>query len=306
MSNKVFKSLACAVLLAASSVAFATPKILPFGPGERLEYNLYAFGTNAGRLKIGVIDQGEYQGHSLMSLAAKLEPVGFMQLLWEGESRRTSFLDVGSLLPLRVIDIEETRSRTWKTQMDFDGSGGVSFTRFGTKPDGSDSVTKRQVPIGILETLTGLYNLRTRELKIGEHFTTEILDNGRIYKLDFKVDRKEDVRGVLGKEEALVVKLEARRLISKPPTKSPNKRQKAPAAKPSAAGTIASLGIALPSEVVAASQPVSTSEEAPVPPDVSAEIWFSTSRDRIPLRFEVDMYKVGSMTAELSRYTPAE
>lgn len=282
------------------------PAVLPFGPGERLEYNLIALGTSAGRLKIGVIDQGEFEKRTLMSLAAKLEPVGFMQILWQGEARRTSFLDTKTLLPMRVIDIEETPERTWKTQLDFDGKGLVTATRFGAKADGTDVTTKRQVASDVIETLTGLYQLRARDFKVGEQFSSELLDNGRIYKLDFRVERKEKIKSILGEEETIVVKLEARRVVSKPPSK-PSPKPKAPSTKASDPGTVASLSPALPSEGTPANQPTSAPAEVPkTPAEVSATIWFSTTGDHIPLRFDVEMYKVGSVTAELSKYTPPE
>ena len=276
--------------------------ILPFGPGERLEYNLIALGASAGRLKIGVVDQGEYEQKLLMSLAAKLEPSGLMKILWQGESRRTSFLDTTTLQPLRVIDIEESPDKIWKTQLDFDGLGTVTSTRVGAKPDGTDVVSKRQVPANVVETLSGLYQLRLHKFFVGEQFNVEILDNGRIYQLEFKVDRKEKVKTILGEEEAFVVTLEARRAVSKPPSNKPHKT------RPSRAKTIGSVASLSPefTPLAATSQPTSAPVAAPVPADANATIWFAASGDQIPLRFEVELYKVGSMTAELSKYVPAE
>lgn len=282
-------------------VATTSALVLPFGPGERLEYNLYALGTNAGRLKIGVVDQGEYEQKFLMSLAAKLEPAGLVKIMWQGESRRTSFLDTSTLLPLRVIDIEETPDKIWKTQLDFDGLGGVTSTRVGVKSDGSDVISKRQVPMNIAETLSGLYQLRLQKFAVGDKFSRELLDNGRIYKLEFVVDRKEKIKTILGEEETVVLKIEARRAVA---TKPPSIKLRPKMGKSNAAAVSQDLSVKTPS--TPASQPASQPVEAPAPPEINASIWFSMSGDQIPLRFEVEMYKVGSMTAELTKYTPAE
>jgi hypothetical protein len=311
MSSHWVKTIGLGIFMTMSPVAIAQQPIapnaaqpavvLPFGPGERLEYNLIALGASAGRLKIGVVDQGEYEKKLLMSLAAKLEPSGLMKILWQGESRRTSFLDTTTLQPLRVIDIEESPDKIWKTQLDFDGFGMVTSTRVGAKPDGSDVISKRQVPTNVVETLSGLYQLRLHKFFVGEQFRVEILDNGRIYQLEFMVDRKEKVKTILGEEEAFVVKLEARRAVAKPPSK-PNK------GKPSRSktiGSVASLSAELPAPT-AEGQPTSAPAAVPIPADANATIWFAASGDQIPLRFEVELYKVGSMTAELSKYVPAE
>jgi hypothetical protein len=311
MSSRWIQTISLSVLMTISSLAVAqqpttltTPQpttILPFGPGERLEYKLSALGANAGNLKIGVVDQGEYEKKLLMSLAAKLEPSGLMKILWQGESRRTSFLDTATLQPLRVIDIEESSTKTWKTQLDFDGLGSVTSTRVGAKPDGSDVVSKRQVPANVVETLSGLYQLRLHKFFIGEQFKIEILDNGRIYQLELRVDRKEKIKTILGEEEAFVIKLEARRAVSKPL----NKTNKPKPSKPKTIGSVASLSAELPG-ITAEGQPTSAPAATPIPADANATIWFAASGDQIPLRFEVELYKVGSMTAELSKYTPSE
>jgi hypothetical protein len=285
----------------APAVAATSALVLPFGPGERLEYNLYALGTNAGRLKIGVVDQGEYDQKFLMSLAAKLEPAGLVKIMWQGESRRTSFLDTSTLLPLRVIDIEETPEKIWKTQLDFDGLGGVTSTRVGVKSDGSDVISKRQVPLNVAETLSGLYQLRLQKFLVGDKFSRELLDNGRIYKLDFVVDRKEKIKTILGEEETIVLKVEARRAVA---AKPPSIKVRPKMGKSNAAAISQDLSVKTPS--TPASQPASQPVEAPIPPEINASIWFSIGGDQIPLRFEVEMYKVGSMTAELTKYTPAE
>lgn len=286
----------------AAPVAPAAPVSLPFGPGERFEYDLVTLGATAGRLKLGVVDEGEHDGKSLMSLAAKLSPSPIIAALWQGESRRTSFLDTAALAPVRVIDVEESPGKLYKTQLDF-GATQVSTTRFGIRPDGSDALSRRTIPAGTLETLTGLYQLRARSLAVGDQFQMSVLDNGTLYVLSCKVARSEEIKTVLGAEEALVIEVEARR-----PVKAV---RPAPKAKP--VGKVAQAGgegIALASTgpipaAAAEASPAPAAVEAPKPADITAKIWLSTSPDRVPLRFEVSIHKMGSMTAELSNYTPA-
>jgi hypothetical protein len=213
----VVVGLSCLFLGSAVAVAVATPPKLPFGPGERFDYDLSALGASAGKLKIGVIDQGQYNGKTLMSLAAKLEPAGLVKVFWEGESRRTAFLDTGSLTPLRVIDVEENRDQIWKTQIDFDGIGGAVITRIGAnKKDGSDIVSKRAIPLGALDALSGLYKLRSKAIAVGDAIVLDLLDDGRLYQIDIKADRREKVHTVLGDREAFVLVLEGRKVAPKP------------------------------------------------------------------------------------------
>lgn len=284
--------------------ANAPKALLPFGPGERFEYNLTALGASAGRLRLGVIDQGEYQGQRLMSLAAKLEPGGIISLFWQGEGRRTSFLHLGSLTPLRVIDVEEGPKKTFKTQFDFDGIGSVIVTRFGAnKSDGSDVISKRAVPKGTLDALSGLYQLRTRAFAVGDKVELDMLDNGRMYKMQLRVDRKERMKTVLGDTEALVLVLEGHRVNAKPPARPKG----AKLAETTAAGpTVASASEMVPRSTSAA-EPTSQPASQPAPklvPEIVSTVWLSSDANHLPLRFDIQVGKT-SVSAELTGYTPA-
>lgn len=292
------RALAPFLLIGSFAFAKSSSRTVPFGPGERFEYDLKALGASAGHLKIGVIDQGEYEGKQLMSLAAKLEPTGIATLFWQGESRRTAFLDLASLTPLRVIDVEENKDKIWKTQLDFDGTGNVFVTRFGARRDGKDIVAKRVVPLGTVETLSGLYYLRTRPLYVGEKFEIDLMDNGRMYQVQIHTVRQEKIETVLGKKDVYVLNLEARRVGGKS-----RKVVKPPVAEVS--GSVASASPTVPpssGEATPTSEPASA--PAPKAPDVVASLWMSADAERIPLKFEMQIGKT-ALSAELTKYSPA-
>jgi Protein of unknown function (DUF3108) len=181
-----------------------------FGVGERLVFSVEFLGFSAGSATLEipeVVDVGRAKAFRLIS---ESRTNSFFDKLYPVRNRYESFIDTESLCSLRYVENQQERGALRDRISDFDPEKGTaSVTRFPVqkrgKPLNTAPAKTEQVPIPrfVQDVLSGLYFLRTQDLRVGGEYRVPTISGVKTYELIVHVPRRKTIRTPIGTFQTL-------------------------------------------------------------------------------------------------------
>lgn len=207
---------------------------LPFGPGEVLSFDVALLGVRTAKVNVRVGERTEMDGVTTYPLQAQAKSDGFLELLGKFDARMVSFFDPRTLLPVRMVN--RTTSHQAFSDAPFLAREDGAFAPVAVGPagpiggevnarlqrSGPDLAVDRKGRLksnaDVVDVLSVLYSLRSRELPSGQPFCFELYHRLRLWRVEGSIGDVELVRAPVGQRRA-------RRLVA---TLSPGARSKEP------------------------------------------------------------------------------
>jgi nicotinamide mononucleotide adenylyltransferase len=183
-----------------AATAPAAPPPLPWGPGERMDFDIDYLGITMGRARIEVgATEGGATPVQLSSRSAGLASIiTFRQTL-------VSELDVATLLPrTSVLDAEEPGGYHHTDTARFDRAAGSATVREQGRFDKSYLV---EVPEGTLDFVALVFRLRTLPLPDGATHAFQVLAGRKVTPVVAAVVKREPVKTDAGRFAAVKVRV---------------------------------------------------------------------------------------------------
>jgi hypothetical protein len=175
--------------------------ILPAFVGEELSFEVRWMGLLAGSARMAVSGQITRNGHDVYHIRSVAESSPFFSLFYYVRDRGETFVDVRQLIPWYFSLDQREGSRAVQQTVTFDHWRGVAIhTRNHQAPQ------EVKVPVGVQDSLSSFYRLRTLPLRVGETIPLHTFANGKTYDVEVQVLRREKVEAYWGPVDALVVR----------------------------------------------------------------------------------------------------
>lgn len=172
---------------------------LPFGPGESLTFELALVGVRAGRVGLRVDDKARVDGVDVYPVVARARTDRFLAAFGAIDASMVSFLDPQTVQPLRMANRAVTRElfdqapSTTREDAVFAPStvtpSGPRGARVNARLDhfgkGKQTVrdSKPTSRADVVDVLSIVYWLRSRELKEGQRFCFELFHRRRLWRV---------------------------------------------------------------------------------------------------------------------------
>lgn len=166
-----------------------------FGVGEKLFYDInYGF-INAGTASMEIADLIEYEGRPCYQIVTHANSNGFFSKFYKVEDRVESIVDAIGIYAWRFE--KNLREGTYRAdrQYTFDQIGHVVHYDKDTIP----------VEPFVHDALSALYFVRTQPLEVGTSLYLDNFVDGKKYKLEVRVHRKERIKVAAGTFDCVVV-----------------------------------------------------------------------------------------------------
>lgn len=201
---------------------------LPFGPGELLSYDVALFGIRTGKVHLRVGERTSMDGVVTYPLHAQAKSDGFLEIFGDFDARMVSFFDPSRLLPVRMVNRTVSR-QPFKKQPFISredgafaaatiGPGGpvgghvnARLKRTGPEVD-IDKSARLKSNADVVDMLSVVYYLRSRELPAGARFCFELYHRRRLWRVDGAVADVELVRPPIGARRARRLEASVRRV----------------------------------------------------------------------------------------------
>lgn len=182
-----------------------------FGPDELLSYEVTVLGIRTGKVHLAVGERTRTDGVATYPLRAQARSDAFLDLLGAIDARMVSFFNPETLLPAGMVNrmtvhrmfqdgaTESHEQATFTPPAPSGGSGAVRsrFRRAG--PDGrSERTVELQSGAHVVDLLSLLYTLRTRELRAGAAVCFDLYHRRKLWRVDGTVGDVELVRAPAG------------------------------------------------------------------------------------------------------------
>ncbi len=166
---------------------------LPFGPGEILSWDVALLGMRTGKVNIRLGERTQIDGETVYPSYASARTSGFLSVLGELDGRMVSWLDPETQRPVRMVNrfVTDTLLAP-KTLAREDAAFSVDAQVAGRlvyKTEGSESARKAKLSSSsdLLDVLSVIYYMRSRELVAGERFCFEIYHRRRLWRVQGSV-----------------------------------------------------------------------------------------------------------------------
>ena len=174
---------------------------LPFFVGEELLFEVRWMGLLAGSASMAVSGQVSRDGHNVYHIRSSAESSPFFSLFYNVRDRGETFVDVRELYPWYFRLDQREGSRTAQRTVAFDQWRGVA-----TYTKNQETPQEVQVPVGVQDSLSSFYILRTLPLHVGQSIHLHTFSNGKTYDVEVQILRREKVEAYWGTVDALVVR----------------------------------------------------------------------------------------------------
>jgi hypothetical protein len=172
---------------------------LPFGPGEKLVYDVKYLGVSTGTAVLAVLDPIMLNGQEVYPLLSTAQSSDFSSVFYPVNDRVESYLDVNGLYSHAIkVKLYEGKKRREK-QVEFNQ---VEHKAIQVK-DGQREVF--DIPPNVNDSLSSLYIFRTTPLTVGTSVFIDVHDSGKNWKLEIAVLGKETVITPIGTFDAIKV-----------------------------------------------------------------------------------------------------
>jgi Protein of unknown function (DUF3108) len=174
---------------------------LPFFVGEELSFEVRWMGLLAGNASMAVSGRVSRDGHDVYHIRSLAESSPFFSLFYYVRDSGETFVDVRELLPQYYQLDQREGSRAVQRTVTFDQQRGVAIH---TKNQEAPQEVK--VPLGVHDSLSSFYILRTLPLRVGQSIPLHTFANGKTYDVEVQILRREKVEAYWGPVDALVVR----------------------------------------------------------------------------------------------------
>ena len=174
---------------------------LPFFVGEELIFEVRWMGLLAGSASMVVSGRVIRDGHDVYHIRSLAESSPFFSLFYYVRDMGETFVDVRELHPWYFRLDQHEGSRVVQHTVTFDQQRGVAIH---TK--NQDAPREVKVPVGVHDSLSSFYMLRTLPLRVGQSIHLHTFANGKTYDVEVQILRREKVEAYWGPVDALVVR----------------------------------------------------------------------------------------------------
>ena len=174
---------------------------VPFSVGEELIFEVRWMGLLAGYASMAVRGQTRRGGRDVYHIRSQAESSRFFSVFYYVRDLGETFMDVERLYPWYFHLDQQEGSRIAQRTVIFDQTRGIAvYTK------GQEAPKEVEVPLGVQDSLSSFYLLRTLPLQVGEPASMKTFANGRTYDVEIHVLRREKVEAYRGPVETLVVR----------------------------------------------------------------------------------------------------
>jgi hypothetical protein len=185
----------------ASLKSESRPAAVPFFVGEELVFEVRWMGLLAGNASMTVSGQMTRDGHDVYHIRTLAETSPFFSVFYNVRDMGETFVDARELYPWYFNLDQREGSRVMKRTVAFDQRRGVAVH---TK--NQETPQEVEVPLGVQDSLSSFYVLRTLPLRVGQSIHMKTFSNGRTYDVEVEILRREKVDAYWGPVETLVVR----------------------------------------------------------------------------------------------------
>ncbi len=243
---------------------------LPYGPGERLEYDIAMFGLPTGDIALSVGDRIGTGDRSVVPVYAEGSTSPLVAFMGGIDAQMVSYLDVNTQLPRKMASRvhvnrplhDEVMIREDALFVPDDVQSHLTY-RVGDKDKEWDA--RRAGSTDVLDVLSVLYYARSRDFAEGTRFCFEVFHRRWLWRVSGVIGPAGDVEVPFGERRARRIDAVVRRVYKKRPLK--------PGEKPPAAYSRA------------------------------MRVWVSDDDERLPLLLSTDNETVGEVQLRLTAHT---
>lgn len=187
------------------TVAFVRSDSHPVGApvfvGEALRFDVRWMGMLAGNASMTVSDRMTRDGREVYHIRTLAETSPFFSVFYTVRDVGETFVDARELYPWYFHLDQREGSRVAKRTVAFDQHRGVAvYTKNHDAPEAIE------IPLGVHDSLSSFYALRTVPLRVGQAIHLKTFSNGRTYDVEVQVIRRERVEAYWGPVDTLVVR----------------------------------------------------------------------------------------------------
>ena len=183
------------------------PANLPFGPGEKLVYNVSWSVFPAGQVTAAITKVASSNGQDALQVLTTAHSRGFVSLIYNLNDQFRSIVDPQTLCSREISkQISEGRRRK-QTQIVFDTARRLAVLdeRDLTKPRDAPKHTENAIPACVEDIVTGFYYLRRQPMRVGEPIHVPVNDGSKTHDVIVEVQAREQIDTPLGKRFAFRV-----------------------------------------------------------------------------------------------------
>jgi len=201
------KRLAAFALLLLFFVPWPAWAEMPFGPGEKLSYDLYWTFVKAGNATLETLESGPVDGHPALHFRALAQSTPFVDTFYKVRDSIESWVDPGVTRALLYKKDQVEGSYVRHYLVRFDKNGNVAY-RY------SHGALKNAViiPLGTFDPLSMLFFFRTKALFAGMTFAAPVTDGEKSITGTARVVRRETIKTKAGEFDTLLVEPDVRNI----------------------------------------------------------------------------------------------
>jgi hypothetical protein len=185
----------------ASLKSESRPAAAPLFVGEELVFEVRWMGLLAGNASMAVSSQMTRDGHDVYHIRTLAETSPIFSFFYTVRDMAETFIDARELIPWYFHLDQREGSHVNRRTVAFDQRRGVAvYTRNQGTPEAVE------VPLGVQDSISSFYALRTLSLRVGQSIHMKTFSNGRTYDVEIQILRREQVDAYWGPVDALVVR----------------------------------------------------------------------------------------------------
>jgi len=173
---------------------------MPLFVGEELLFEVRWMGLLAGNASLAVSGQVSKNGHEVYRIRSLAESSPLFSLFYNVRDVGETFIDVHELYPWYFHLDQREGSQSSQRTVTFDQQRGLAIYA-----KNHQSPQELKVPVGVHDTLSSLYVVRTLPLRVGQSIHLNTFSNGKTYDVEVQVLRQEKLEAYWGTVDTLVV-----------------------------------------------------------------------------------------------------
>ncbi len=180
-----------------------------FPIGEKLTLSLSYFGVEAGKVEIGVDSEMLFNGEDVFYFYAKGDTSRVFSLVYKVRDKIDSLWSLKNKRPYSLaFKVDQSKQKyESRTYYDWKNSKADYFEEGWYKKKGNYRRKRAwKLPTTAQDLVSAIFYVRTLDLKVGDVFEFNMMDNKRVIKTKTKVLKNEIIKTKIGKLDALVLK----------------------------------------------------------------------------------------------------
>lgn len=180
---------------------------LPFGPGEKLSYNIYWTFVLAGSATLETLETGPVEGREALHFRALARSTPFIDTFYKVRDSIESWVDpaMTHAILYRKDQSEGDYVRNYLVRFDTNGNVAYRYSKGALK----NAVS---IPSGTFDPLSMLFLFRTKTLYQGFEFVAPVTDGEKSITGTAKVLRRERIKTPAGEFDTLLVEPDVRNI----------------------------------------------------------------------------------------------